>query len=71
MMLASNRNDQWDSIFGACGAGAYLNKEKGPAAMVRGAATYGLFTLIFSLQKPPDEMDAVDVPVNPPANDVK
>lgn len=63
--LVHHRNDQWDQTFGACGAGAYLNRGKGPRAMLQGAASYGLFSLVFAWQKPTDELDVVDVPVNP------
>lgn len=58
------RNDKWDQVVGACGAGAFLNRAKGPSAMAQGAATYGLFSLIFAVQSKPDELDVVDVPVD-------
>lgn len=64
-IVVRGRNDQWDQVLGACGAGAYLNRGKGPRAMLQGAASYGLFSLVFAWQKPADELDVVDVPVYP------
>lgn len=34
--------------------------------MAQGAATYGLFSLIFAAQSKEDEFDFVDVPVDAP-----
>lgn len=64
-LSARSKNDQWDQVIGACGAGAFLNRDKGPSGMIQGAATYGLFSLVFASQTKPDELDVVDVPVNP------
>ncbi|CAM9665274.1 unnamed protein product [Sphacelaria rigidula] len=63
--VVRGRNDKWDQVFGACGAGAFLNLGKGPQAMLQGAASYGLFSLVFASQAPPDELDVVDIPVDP------
>ncbi|CAN0431829.1 unnamed protein product [Ectocarpus sp. 12 AP-2014] len=61
------RNDKWDQVLGACGAGAFLNRAKGPQGMAQGAATYGLFSLIFALPSgQDDELDVVDIPVDAP-----
>ncbi|CAM9455661.1 unnamed protein product [Pylaiella littoralis] len=60
------RNDKWDQVLGACGAGAFLNRAKGPQGMVQGAATYGLFSLVFAFPAREDELDVVDVPVDAP-----
>eukprot|EP00904_Undaria_pinnatifida_P012208 jgi/Undpi1/8117/HiC_scaffold_24.g10589.m1 len=58
------RNDKWDQVVGACGAGAFLNRAKGPSGMAQGAATYGLFSLIFAVQSKEDPLDVVDIPVD-------
>ncbi|CAM9214942.1 unnamed protein product [Hapterophycus canaliculatus] len=59
-------NDKWDQVLGAAGAGAFLNRAKGPQGMAQGAATYGLFSLVFALPGQDDELDVVDVPVDAP-----
>ncbi|CAM9803623.1 unnamed protein product [Scytosiphon promiscuus] len=59
-------NDKWDQVLGAAGAGAFLNRAKGPQGMAQGAATYGLFSLVFALPGQEDELDVVDVPVDAP-----
>lgn len=59
-----DRNDKWDQVVGACGAGAFLNRAKGPSGMAQGAATYGLFSLIFAVQSKEDPLDVVDIPVD-------
>lgn len=66
--LTFGRNDQWDQVVGAAAAGAFLNRAKGPSGMMQGAATYGLFSLIFAGQSKQDPMDVVDVPVDTPTN---
>lgn len=35
--------------------------------MLQGAASYGLFSLVFAAQKSADDMDVMDIPVNPPS----
>ncbi|CAM9215764.1 unnamed protein product [Ectocarpus fasciculatus] len=61
------RNDKWDQVLGACGAGAFLNRAKGVQGMAQGAATYGLFSLIFAFPSAQDdELDVVDIPVDAP-----
>ena len=59
-----DRNDKWDQVVGACGAGAFLNRAKGPSGMAQGAATYGLFSLLFAVQSKEDALDVVDIPVD-------
>lgn len=59
-----NRNDKWDQVVGACGAGAFLSRAKGVSGMAQGAATYGLFSLIFASQTKDDPLDVVDAPVD-------
>lgn len=51
-------------MVGACGAGAYLNRAKGPAGMIQGASIYGMFSLVFAAMDKNDESDVVDVPVD-------
>lgn len=41
-------------------------RAKGPQGMAQGAATYGLFSLVFALPGKDDELDVVDVPVDAP-----
>lgn len=61
-----NRNDKWDQVIGACYAGAFLNRAKGPSGMVQGAASYGLFSLVIALQMKGDGLNVVDVPLDMP-----
>ncbi|CAM9113229.1 unnamed protein product [Choristocarpus tenellus] len=58
------RDDEWDQIFGACGAGAFLCKDKGPQAMAQGCLSYGLLSYLFASMGKKDELDVVDIPVN-------
>lgn len=41
-----------------------MNRAKGPSGMAQGAATYGLFSLIFAVQSKEDPLDVVDIPVD-------
>lgn len=44
---------------------ALMNRAKGPQGMAQGAATYGLFSLIFAFPSgQDDELDVVDIPVD-------
>lgn len=43
-----------------------VSRAKGPQGMVQGAATYGLFSLVFAFPAREDELDVVDVPVDAP-----
>lgn len=60
-----DRNDKWDQVVGACATGAFLNRGKGPSAMIQGASVYGMFSLVFSAMEKKDRLDVVDVPVEP------
>ncbi|CAM9533553.1 unnamed protein product [Discosporangium mesarthrocarpum] len=58
------RDDKWDQVCGACGAGAFLCREQGPRAMAQGCLSYSLLTLLLASPGKKDELDTVDIPVN-------
>jgi len=43
------KEDRWNGIFGSALTGAYLSRQGGPEAMLKGASTYASFTYIMDM----------------------